>query len=410
MTHLIVRFAIKAFIIASMSRIIFLLFGLLFLAPPSYFSFDHYLIDSSLQGSGLGQTALADLDGDSRPEFVMGLREGEIFAYKYHSPDRWTRYQIGSDSPSDVGLAVLDIDEDGLPDLVTGGAWYQNSGDLSHSFSRHVFDPELSSVHDIVIADLDRDRQQDVLTMSDRNNLRWYRVPEDPLLPWERVNIGGAVHAGLSVGDVDGDGFPDVVRTNVWFENANGDGTRWIEHSIGPNTPPPPDFQPRFAFDATRTRVRDMNGDGKNDIVIADNEIPGGKVWWMENLDGKGLTWERHDIFSGNGSRRGAYHSLHVADFDGDHDYDVFSCEMEWVRGEEPPRWYIWENLDGKGGAWQEHVILDANLGGHEAVVGDVTGDGRLDIVSKPWRAHPENAVDGKPFVIFLENVSSRAP
>jgi hypothetical protein len=50
-------------------------------------------------------------------------------------------------------------------------------------------------------------------------------------------------------------------------------------------------------------------------------------------------------------------------------------------------------------------VILDANLGGHASKVGDVTGNGRLDILSKPWEARPENAVGGKLFVVFLENV-----
>jgi hypothetical protein len=79
---------------------------------------------------------------------------------------------------------------------------------------------------------------------------------------------------------------------------------------------------------------------------------------------------------------------------------------MEAVGGENEPRWYIWENVDGRGGTWREHVILDANLGGHELVVGDVTGNGKPDIVGKPWRARPGNAVDGRFFVVFLENVT----
>ena len=50
-------------------------------------------------------------------------------------------------------------------------------------------------------------------------------------------------------------------------------------------------------------------------------------------------------------------------------------------------------------------MILDANLGGHEAVVGDVDGDGDLDICSKPWRAAKTNANRGSGHFDYLENL-----
>jgi len=370
------------------------------------FNFTLHIIDTELDpGKNYAQTALADLDNDGRLEYVVGQQFGDIYVYKYQDDGRWTRSLLGKDSPSDVGGTVIDVDGDGWLDFVTGGAWYRNSRDLNKPFEKIVFDADLTAVHDVAAADLNGDGQLEIVTMSDRNSLRWYEIPADPTQPWTRHDIGKPVHAGVSIGDIDGDGDLDVVRTDVWFENVNGDGTTWVEHPIGKNTYPPEDFQPYFAFDATYSVVCDVNGDGKNDIIFTDAEIPGGKVWWMENLDGQGARWQRHEIANpvAGAPRRGAYHSLVVGDLDGDGDLDVFSCEMEAVGGDEPPRFYLWENLDGKGGAWQEHVLLDANLGGHAAVAGDATGNGKLDILTKPWRANPKNALNGKMFVIWLE-------
>jgi hypothetical protein len=116
--------------------------------------------------------------------------------------------------------------------------------------------------------------------------------------------IGDPVHAGLALGDLDGDGHLDVVRTNVWYRNVQGDGSEWEEISLGPNTPPPEDFQPPFAFDATKAVVGDMNQKGDADIAFTDAEMPGGKIWWMENADGEGRKGIRHDLPPSAGPRR----------------------------------------------------------------------------------------------------------
>jgi len=373
------------------------------------YQFKPHVIDTQLPLSRpFAQTALADLDNDGRLEYIVGQQFGDIFWYKMHSPEHWTRHLLGIASPSDVGGVALDVDHDGYMDFVVGGAWYRNSRSENTPFTRLVFDPDLRGVHDITAADLDGDGQPEIITMSDQNNLRWYKIPADPSAPWQRHDIGPAVHAGISVGDLDGDGDLDIVRTNVWFENVQGDGSVWQVRPIGPNSPPPPDFQPSFAFDATISIVCDLNRDGKQDIVFVDAEIPGGKVWWMENLDGLGRAWRRHEIYNwepGSEPRRGAFHSLLVHDLDGDGDLDVFSCEMEGVPGAGAPRYYIWENVDGKGEQWQEHVILDVNLGGHAAVLGDVTGNGLPDIIAKPWKPRPDNALGGKMHILLLENL-----
>jgi hypothetical protein len=364
-------------------------------------AFCHHFVDRELPGSGWGQTAVADLDSDGQPDFITGRSRGEIRWYRMLSADRWERYPLGEQSPSDVGGAALDIDGDGWVDFVTGGAWYRNSGrPRTQPFERIVFDEQLRSVHDVMLADMDGDGRPDVLTMSDKNNLRWYRISADPRQTWQRQDIGPSVHAGIGAGDLDGDGDTDVARSNVWFENADGKGTRWVLHENIPFGNPDSPFPL-----ATHCVVLDLDRDGDSDLVMTENEIRSGRIAWLENVGGEGLKWKRHELAAGDPAPRGAYHSLIVADFDNDDDPDIFTCEMEGIRGDRSPRWFIWENLDGFGGQFAERVILDAGLGGHVAVAADFDGDGDLDLVSKLWRPRSDNANQGRNHVDYLENL-----
>ncbi len=364
--------------------------------------FKHHYIDAELPGEEYGLTDLVDVGHDGHLDFITGGKDKDktIYWFEYQGPDKWVRHVLGTNQPSDVGGKALDVDGDGWVDFVAGGVWYRNTGKPKEEpFERIVFDADLKAVHDLVIADIDGDGRPDVVTMSDKNTLRWYRIPADPRQPWERHDIGPGVHAGVAIGDINGDGFPDVVRSNVWYENVGGKGTKWIEHPIPFGNPNPP-----YPL-ATRCVVADINQDGHNDLVMTENEIKAGKIAWLENVDGKGTEWKVHELPAGDTAKRGAYHSLAVADFDKDGDLDIFTVEMEGIPGDRPPRWFIWENVDGKGANFVERVIFEGGLGGHEAVVADVDGDGDLDICSKLWHPRKDNANGGRNHADFLENL-----
>lgn len=370
--------------------------------------FRHHFGDRAMPiSAALGQTDLADLDRDGDLDFIVGRRGGDVYWYEYRSADDWEPHRLGGDSPSDVGGKALDVDGDGWIDFVAGGAWYRNPGPPGgREFERFVFDPDLAAVHDVAIGDLDGDGRPDVATMSDKGDLRWYAIPaDDPTGRWGATTIGPGVHAGLSLGDVDGDGDLDAVRSDLWFENRDGRGGAWADHRM---SEPWGNRSMSFTYDATRTAVVDLDGDGSAEVVVAENEIPGGRIGWLEPPDDGPASgpWAFHPLPTGGGPIRGPYHSLCVADFDGDGDPDVASAEMEHldVRVEGLPRWFLWENRDGRGRDWVEHVILDANLGGHELACGDVDGDGDPDLCAKPWRPSPRNAVGGGAHFSYLEN------
>jgi hypothetical protein len=365
--------------------------------------FKHHFGDRGLAGSTWGQTALADLDGDGDLDFITGQSGGDIIWYEYEAADRWTRHLLGGDSPSEVGGAVLDVNRDGRPDFVTGGAWYENPSDpRTTTFKRHVFDDKLTKVHDVRVDDIDGDGLLDVVTMSDRSDVRWYKVPVDPTGVWKPVTIGQSVHSGICTGDIDSDGDADVVRSNVWFENLQA-GQEWVPHRM---TEPWGDAAIAWQDNATQTRTCDLNGDGRLDVVITDGENRNARIGWLEAPpDPRAERWITHRLPKTDTAARGAYHCLHVGDFNGDGGPDVFSAEMEAFHGDLPPRWFVWENVDGTG-KFCERVVLDANLGAHEAVCGDVDADGDLDICSKVWQPIESNANGGRNHFDFLENLA----
>jgi len=369
------------------------------------FPFLHHFADRDMKGRNLGQTALADLTGDGKLDFITGVQRGDIFWYEYHAPNDWSRHRLGRQSPSDVGGAALDVNGDGRMDFITGGAWYENPGHPTHQeFVRHVFDPDLNYVHDLIIGDIDGDGLPDVVTMGDQRNnphnaVRWYKIPGNPHELWTYIIIGGPTHAGISLGDIDRDGDLDVIRSNIWLENQR-QGKTWSIHTM---TEPWGAESPPFAVNATRTATIDLNEDGRLDVIICDNENSNSKIAWLEAPeDPRQGDWTVHHFPRNDEIPRGALHSLQLADFDNNGRLDIFTAEMEEFPGGRPPRWFIWENL-GKG-ELREHVVLDANLGGHEAVVGDVDGDGDIDICSKPWNASHGNALGGKSHFSYLEN------
>jgi len=331
-------------------------------------------------GRSMGQTSLADIDRDGDLDWVVGQR-GEMWWFEYVSPDRWIQHELGSGARTDVGGCAFDIDGDGWIDQVCGTAWYRNTGTpRTERFIR--YDNGAISCHDNVAADIDGDGKLDVVACSNDKKhvlVTWYKIPDDPREKWTEHKVGQGIHGGVDpkgIGDLDGDGDNDIVRGDVWFENADGEGTQWTEHAD--LTPPGGNRPDRFGL-AIKTWVCDLDRDGDLDIVEAEADTVDGRILWFENK-GKAKSWACQLISADHTGQD--FHSLAVADFDNDGDPDVFSGGGPLSK--DVHKCFIWENADGKAGAWTEHLVLEGKRC-HEAKAADVDADGDIDICTKPW-------------------------
>ena len=322
---------------------------------------------------------LGDLDGDSNVDAAICSGESSSVKIVWGPPDaqvtQAAKWQDGGNIPSAQGIAhylylkIKDLNGDGADDLVlgseshppdylngdrvTGLSWIESPKntkarrDLS-KWRTHQIDPapHCFSTYGFVFADFDVDGDEDIASLdsgwytpSEEIKLVWWENPgtgkAEQRQPWTRHMIyqGPEVYSKpqLGIGDIDGNGRPDVVVQSdshdaiYLFKNKGTEDWQLVK------IPKPTDTQWRSG----PTRIFDLNGDGKQDIVgflVHDNGyLPTDKaaVYWME-YEGKephADNWTTHVIKWGDGYDS---NDLHVGEkwdqaffYDVDHDGDT---------------------------------------------------------------------------------------
>ncbi len=230
------------------------------------------------------------------------------------------------------------------------------------------------------LADIDQDGDLDFILggrAPSPERLYWYEFQRPGHWVRHVVGIDYRSDVGLAAFDVDRNGW--IAHENIPFGRTGPYGI------------------------CLRTVVADLDGDEKKEIVMADADIEDSRVVILRNEDGKGGRWSKVELL--RSFTYGSLHSLAVADLDGDGRPEIIVNEQEELlpEGRENPRWVVWRN-QGQG-RFSEHILLDQRLGGHELQVGDVDGDGDIDICSKLWDVKPWNGAGGSMHVDFMENL-----
>jgi len=242
-------------------------------------------------GNSAQAIAVADVNKDGKPDLIVansGTGVGGIVGVLLGNGDGTFQTAVTYAVHSGVdAVAVADLNGDGWPDLVVGisdGAGVTslsvllNKGD--GTFEAAVGYPAGIDISSVAIADVDGDGIQDVIALDQADKTFTHSAIAVLLgtgggslgaaVTYELTN-GGTNALSLAVADLNGDGKPDLVVTD---DDGKGDGVLYVLLNSGDGTFPSQIAYPTGAF-GNSVILGDVNRDGKLDAVVT---CPSGSI------------------------------------------------------------------------------------------------------------------------------------
>lgn len=334
--------------------------------------------------------AVADVNNDGRPDIIAGPHWYEGPAWRQHALR--TVGERENEFMQNNGDHAIDLNGDGWVDVIAASwfsgdiCWYENPkekglqearlwqqrkiiGDKGQCEGTILTDINGDGIPEFVLNHWNRERPVSIIRMTPGKN------GAEPKFEEFIIAKTGNDH-GMTVGDINGDGRPDLVFGYGWYETPAGDPfadpKKWVLHeAFG------------VAHICVPGVVADVNGDGKNDFILGHAHDYG--VMWFEQgrgTDGK-PTWTQHEIDKSWSQA----HCLVWADLDGDGKCELITGKRYRSHGDgdpggkEPPCLFRYVYNAKTGVFHRDTISHDKGIGtGMQIRVADLDGDKKPDL------------------------------
>ena len=307
---------------------------------------------------------VGDVDEDGIPDLVTGDTGSKTLTFVHGLGAGRFEARVDSLVGDPLGAVLRDMDGDGHLDVATSTttALLVLRGHGDGTFDAPVSTPAPSGTIRFAIADMNGDGRPDYVVLTQQgafDSIEVMLARGDGTFTRGTALAAGLYGGWIAIGDLDGDGVPDVVVTHsassvVSVFMGHHDGMLGSRRDVSIPTVAP------FGL------VRDVTGDGKADVVLPGYLLPG-------NGDG---TFGPGSYFP-----CGAYPECVAAgDVDGDGILDLVTANSSDGTAT------VARGLGG--GTFERSADLGSGQGAWSVAITDLNGDGRPDLVlTNCWSA-----------------------
>jgi len=418
--------------------------------------------ESNQSGAQFGNSVATagDVDGDGYADVIVGAYqyddgqadEGRAYVYRGSASGlattaAWTAESDQAGASFGISVATAgDVDGDGYSDVIVGAERYTNGQPLEgRAYLYHgsasglattaawTAESDQSSAHfGVAVAtagDVNGDGYGDVIVGSyvfdngqtDEGRAFIYHGSATGLATTAARTLESdqaGADLGLSVataGDVNGDGYADVIVGAHLFDNGEPDEGRAFLHLGSPagvvETPAwiAEGGQQDAVFGYQVSTAGDVNGDGYADVLVGalgyDNgEADEGRAYVYF---GSALGPSSTPSWTGESNQAGALYGTSVApagDVNGDGYSDIVVGAYRYDAGQaDVGRAFLYlgsaASLAATPGWTYENNQSWSYLGGSVATAGDVNGDGYADVIVGAWRHSDDQQIEGRVYV-----------